>query len=747
LPGAPRQNEKNSAILIFLPHLGLAFLMIKQVYYYRYSYTVYKTAALTRPVGRRSKDTPKNIKGVKANMSFLKIKRNTIQFKLLSTLLPVFLISLIALAGISIYLFQNSVNQMTQENAEEIGGRYSDVIRMTMSSISSDLSILAVTPEIKAAQDQEQIVTVLAGAMEQTGLFDVIFFIWPEGNALRSTNTTFDASEREYFKKVMQTKQPYVSNVMISSSTGLTSVVICEPVLDGNNLVGIIGATYTLNRLDPVINQVVFEETGYGYITDSTGLVIANPTHPETINTLNLSEKTVNPAAGMGTGTLDEVMLQMFKTAQSGKNAYGAYEIFDEMKVGIFTPIELEGGQTWVVAVNAPETEVNREMNEMIRAMLITAILCSLFGVTIMTVISRRISQTIVLIRDECLVMAGGDLSAREFKVKANDETGELAAGFTSMKKNIGGLVSNVQVQAETMAAASQELTAGAQSCSENIETVSRAMKTIDTGVKQQAEATGNISNIAQDTAVVASQALDIVRGIESVSTATSQRASAGQEVSRKAVEQMNEIRDASAAVHNTINELSEGFRKITEIVNFISDVAAQTNLLALNAAIEAARAGEHGRGFAVVAEEVKKLSESSNEAAQQITELIVVNQKNMEKAVNDIQINEDGVSKGTEAVNISSQQFEDIAGDVLNLSGQINTATSAVEKIAEGNSNLVAYIEEIEAIIQDTTHEVDTANESTERQVEVIRQIAESSQNLAELAEDLRIATASFKL
>ena len=88
-------------------------------------------------------------------------------------------------------------------------------------------------------------------------------------------------------------------------------------------------------------------------------------------------------------------------------------------------------------------------------------------------------------------------------------------------------------------------------------------------------------------------------------------------------IEAVTDLRGHVAGVGGAVTTLESSAAEITEMATSIEEIARQTKLLALNASIEAARAGEHGRGFAVVAEEVGTLAGHTAISVGQINEVV----------------------------------------------------------------------------------------------------------------------------
>ncbi|MDR3165149.1 MAG: methyl-accepting chemotaxis protein [Synergistaceae bacterium] len=679
-------------------------------------------------------------------------KKKSIQSNLLKAFLPMFVASFLILSIVSYNFFRRALSSESREVAVSMGSRYADQIKDNMNALSNYLQILSGTPAIKEGKDREQIVFLMANVFDRMKVFDVLFFVWPNGSAIRSNNTEFSAREREYFREVSRTKMPYVSDVTISSSSGKPSVMVCEPVINDGELTGILGATYNLERLNPVIRNIKFKESGYGFIVDQTGLMICNPKNSKFVGTLNISVKQVDPKANLGLTEVDEGLLGMFKEVVSSnwsEVSMSGYTFNDVRYDGVLVPVSLQGGQHWAVAVIAPLAEINMKVHELFRIMTAISAFFIVVAFVFVARISKKVATPISMLRDECLVMESGDFREHTVRVHSKDEIGELAGGFAGMKKNLSSLVTKVKIEAENLASASAELLAQSNDCTLAAEKVSRAMCDVVSRTRTQTNATENIFvtaneiyGIAQD---VLEMAHEMAHKVDDITSNISKNASEGQSMIERSMRQMKEIGDGSSAVQDAVVELAGGYHEIGEIVNLISSIANQTNLLALNAAIEAARAGEYGRGFAVVADEVRNLAESSNSAAQRIASLISGNQNKMEQTVKAAKSAASNAVEGVEIVDSTGKIFDGIVKSVIFLSEQIKGISSSIEKIASSNQNLANQIGEVKNMSETNISDLNGVSSHTEEQLMSNKEISEACNRLADMAAELKEESAGF--
>lgn len=140
------------------------------------------------------------------------------------------------------------------------------------------------------------------------------------------------------------------------------------------------------------------------------------------------------------------------------------------------------------------------------------------------------------------------------------------------------------------------------------------------------------------------------------------------------------ELTAASVDVSNRLAELSKfsesmtgDIQQINSIVDLVKGLAMKSKILGLNASIEAARSGEHGRGFAVVASEIQKMSQSSTESADSITNQLGSIKQSIDK-----------VNESANQITVFTQQFSASMHELNAAYIGINTAAEKLMHISE---------------------------------------------------------------
>jgi len=207
----------------------------------------------------------------------------------------------------------------------------------------------------------------------------------------------------------------------------------------------------------------------------------------------------------------------------------------------------------------------------------------------------------------------------------------------------------------------------------------------------------------------------------------------AGDQAMDRTVSGISEIRETVAETARKVKRLGEASQKISKAVSLIGNFAAQTNLLALNAAIEAARAGEEGRGFAVVAEEVRSLAQQSSAATTEIEQLVEEIQSQTNEVVTAMEAGTEQVVTGTKLVEESRQKLSQIT----EVSQQINSLVREIAQAAISQTQTSASVSQ-------TMQQVAAIADGTSQQSETV---AQSFTNLLQVAKDLQVSVARFKV
>lgn len=672
----------------------------------------------------------------------------SIQAKLLISFLPMVLLFLGSMAAISYYFSNQALTKSVNETAMALGKDYAGRIQANIKELQIQLEDLASIQRIRSGADRAQIIEAMAEAHKRIGRLDVVNFIFPDGSTIRFNGETAQLGDREYFKKVVQTKAAYVSDPLVVRSTGKMSINIAVPVLNNGVLTGVLTGTYSLERMTDLVKAVRFKTSGYGAIIDDSGLTIAHGKRPDMNGKLNLSQKQINPELKLSDKELDDRLLQMFKAVgATNAPAMGSYRFGGAEILSVFTPVELAGGARWIMIISAPMEEATQETAALTKIMVVMALGGIVLAGILIMLFARRFAAPVKLIRDEAALMTQGDLRERPMRIDSADEIGQLARGFKAMSENLRKLIQNVQKQSEQVAASSQELTSAASESAKVSESVAITAETMSKGAEKQVSAVNDAAAIIEELSAAIDGIAVTAGNLAAMAAQTSDRTEGGRQNVEKAIAQINSVGQGTDEMAQTVDSLKGSSQKIAEIVNLISGIAGQTNLLALNAAIEAARAGEQGKGFAVVADEVRKLAEQSEGAAKQIADLINKNNEQITMTVSRMDRAKADVAEGVAMVNAAGQTFADIFKAVSELSAKIRDISASVEEMAAGSQRIIHSVEDVQSVSQKNALDTESISAAMEEQSAAMEQISASSRDLAQMAGVLAESVHKFRI
>lgn len=211
---------------------------------------------------------------------------------------------------------------------------------------------------------------------------------------------------------------------------------------------------------------------------------------------------------------------------------------------------------------------------------------------------------------------------------------------------------------------------------------------------------------------------------------------------------QINEdVKKIIGEVQEQTNRTNESVKKIQAATTFINSIAEDTGLLSLNASIEAARAGDSGRGFAVVAEQIKNLSEQSNESSKEIEATAEVLRADSEKAVQAMQQMQEIIASQSESMQetqqVVAEVIEEIASSMKSIA-QIKESSGRLEGARNEVLQAVEHLSEISAENLDSTK---STYEQTEIVADTFKQVYNSADELKTIADKLVKSIEYFKM
>ena len=331
--------------------------------------------------------------------------------------------------------------------------------------------------------------------------------------------------------------------------------------------------------------------------------------------------------------------------------------------------------------------------------------------------------------------------------VGRKDELGILGQVIKATNVNQKEITHRLLQTASQVNNTSQEFTLISQESAKAVEEIAKTIEQIAVSATVQARDTENGVNQIFELGNIIEKDQQYLLDLNNSTEKVEKMKNEGSESINDLMERTKERERYMERIQEGIIKTNQSAEKINSASQMIQAVAEQTNLLALNAAIEAARAGEAGRGFAVVAEEIKKLAEQSSNSTKEIDMIVNELQVNSQNAVELIGKSTFISKKQEDSVIITEARFKGIAEAIEKTKEIVGKLNISGQDMETKKNQIIDILKNLACIAEENAASTQQVSAASEEQTASMIEIANASQGLSHLAQELQQAIDKFNV
>jgi methyl-accepting chemotaxis protein len=313
----------------------------------------------------------------------------------------------------SVSRIHNDTELLFKLTAQELGNTVENWIE-------SNVWVLRAAAEQPAIQSMNRRTqeSVLREIQRQNPHMYLVFTVGLDGrNIARSDDVPLkDYSDRQYYKDIIKGRSLSWQN-LIGKTSKKPALVIAVPIRRGNRLIGVMAGAMTREELSRAIVRWRRGDTGYAFLIDEKGRVVAHQDKSLVITTKNMNNHPLIRSYKKGRWTTHATVFENDK----GNPSYGHVRT---IKRG------------WAIAIQQENSEVFAALDR-VRNFAIILLVSTILIVSLIAWISARAIVTpIIKLTDVAERMSLGDLNM-QINIPSKDEIGMLAQAIKRMQTSL----------------------------------------------------------------------------------------------------------------------------------------------------------------------------------------------------------------------------------------------------------------------------------------------------------------------